>query len=855
MKPARVTEPRQTGLDSPSIPRIKGTPEFSFEDLREQGIALAQMLSGRQWTDFNHHDPGVTLLEALCYALTENVFAAEAPVADILTRRDGQIHYHRNGMQDAEDILPCRPTTEADLLRWLYDRVPTVRNLRLEMQQDAGHNPNGLWKLALRESSGLSLGSVRAEVRRAYWAVRNLGEDLAGPPHLLEHRWCRLRLNLAVDGMRSVADILTEVLRLSADFINAAPQRCRLAERSEVVASGSQADPSSVYEGPVLRHGWVASSDLEADPSNRLHFSDLAHRLKDIVGVAGIGFISLEADGLEAEDGSLQWYGDDWALELYWPEQAQDLAGWEVSRRGSIIKLDPESLVRRFHEDRQVGSSMAGVMVANAAASSRQQRLSGTHLPPYAYYAAFNHLPAIYREPRRWQTQGGPVAQAQFIGYMALLEQWLAHGESQIGHLEDLYTVNGNVNQSMWWQILDGASLPGLQRLYGQQGARNYARQLAVEDNALERRSRVLDHLLALYGESADLPAIQSYGWYYDPDDWQRHLFECKRHWLRHIVRQTRDRNGGLDYSRPSLGRRGNTAALQERLSMLLGMDRHYSRRLNERLDTFGIGVQGTGNGHSRDVPHDSLQSLALRSRLRPRIDIQLAEDIGAGRVPVRLRHYFPETRWDSLSPVFLRCATHADHYWTENGNRNALWVGPDEDGHWWTLPLRPTAPGNPEAPAMYLHELLCRLQRECEGLHLVEHILLRPVSGNEGKQPVWDDGAGLPEDFHAHRISILLPGWTARGASQSFRDLVRDAVSENVPAHLMANVLWLDCAQISLFERVYAEWLEMRQQYCASLCTGTEAAKAEIGHRLNRNTRALGRWLQTRIREGGEAL
>lgn len=855
MKPVRVTDSRLAEADPPSIPRIEGVPEFSFENLREQGIALAQALSGHLWTDFNHHDPGVTLLEALCYALTENVFAAEAPVADILTRHDGQIHYHRNGMQDAADILPCHPTTEADLLRWLYDRVPAVRNLRLEMLPTAGQGSTGLWQLAMRVPARASADSARAQILRAYWAARNLGEDLAAPPRLLRQRWCRLQLDISVDGVRNVADILTEVLRRSADFINAAPRRCRLEARSEVVARGAREDPAAILEGPVLRHGWIGSEDLEPSAANRLHFSDLARQLKDIVGVVSITFLSLDAEGLEAEDGSLQWYGDDWALELYWPDRAADLAGWVVRRRGSSIRLDPESLVRRFHEDRNVGSSMAGVLVADAAAISHRQRPAGTYLPPCGYYAAFNHLPAIFRQPRRWQADSSPAAQAQFIGYMALLEQWLAHGASQTRHLEDLYTVNANSQRSMWWHMLDGDALPGLQHLYGQQGRHHYAAQLDAEDDALARRSRVLDHLLALYGETAALPSIQTYGWYYDAADWQRHLFECKRYWLRHIVRQTRDRNAGMDYSRPSLGRRGNTAALQERLSMLLGMDRHFSRALNARLTAFGIGIQGKNHGYSADsaVPHERLQPLPLRSRLRPHIDGQLAEDIGAGRVTARLKHYFPQTPWHALPPVFMRCATHADHYWTAEGEEGtALWIGPDEQGHWWPVVLAPGAPGSPGAPAMYLHELLCRLQRECEGLHLIEHTLLRPVPAESGTPA--DTKEALPEDFHAGRISILLPGWTARGASQSFRDLAGEAVAEHAPAHLMASILWLDCAQVSLFERLYEEWLASRRAYCASLCDPRSMPAEEAARRLNASARVLGHWLLACIQADGEA-
>lgn len=39
--------------------------------LREKGIEYIQSLSGAVWSDHNLHDPGITTLEILCYALSD----------------------------------------------------------------------------------------------------------------------------------------------------------------------------------------------------------------------------------------------------------------------------------------------------------------------------------------------------------------------------------------------------------------------------------------------------------------------------------------------------------------------------------------------------------------------------------------------------------------------------------------------------------------------------------------------------------------------------------------------------------------------------------------------------------------
>ncbi|NBQ69842.1 MAG: hypothetical protein EBU46_13880 [Nitrosomonadaceae bacterium] len=51
---------------SEQIPRIRIDPDgLDFETLRKEAIGKVQELSGDIWTDYNLHDPGVTILEQL----------------------------------------------------------------------------------------------------------------------------------------------------------------------------------------------------------------------------------------------------------------------------------------------------------------------------------------------------------------------------------------------------------------------------------------------------------------------------------------------------------------------------------------------------------------------------------------------------------------------------------------------------------------------------------------------------------------------------------------------------------------------------------------------------------------------
>ena len=94
-------------------PRQGGDP-LGFEPLRELALQYAQAASGTLWTDYNLHDPGVTLLEALCYTLTEEVYATRESVPALLGLSEAPgTASPRHGLPGPAEVLPCRPCTRA----------------------------------------------------------------------------------------------------------------------------------------------------------------------------------------------------------------------------------------------------------------------------------------------------------------------------------------------------------------------------------------------------------------------------------------------------------------------------------------------------------------------------------------------------------------------------------------------------------------------------------------------------------------------------------------------------------------------------------------------------------------------
>ena len=55
-----------------------------FDELLQEGISYIQNLSGEKWTDYNYHDPGITILEQLCFAITDLGYKSNFSIEDLL---------------------------------------------------------------------------------------------------------------------------------------------------------------------------------------------------------------------------------------------------------------------------------------------------------------------------------------------------------------------------------------------------------------------------------------------------------------------------------------------------------------------------------------------------------------------------------------------------------------------------------------------------------------------------------------------------------------------------------------------------------------------------------------------------
>ena len=105
-------------------------PEFlDFKKLRTEGLKHIGSLSGKLWTDHNVHDPGITILEVLIYALMDLGYKTNLPFKDLVTSKN--ITDKDDNFLTPLEILTVNPVTIIDYRKLLLE-IPGVRNAWLE---------------------------------------------------------------------------------------------------------------------------------------------------------------------------------------------------------------------------------------------------------------------------------------------------------------------------------------------------------------------------------------------------------------------------------------------------------------------------------------------------------------------------------------------------------------------------------------------------------------------------------------------------------------------------------------------------------------------------------------------------
>ena len=568
--------------------------------LRQRGVGLLQRLAGRTWTDHNTHDPGITLLETLCYVLTDLGYRTAFPVQDLLADHGAG----RAGVFTAAQVLPGGPVTIDDLRRLVID-LPGVKNAWVERldaplaRHDAAQGlltvaapaadgagapspnvtdlrPRGLYRVRIEKSGlgedidGGTLMRLAAE-RLQHW--RGLGEDVADIA-VLDRQPVALDAVLEIAAGADAADLLAAAYAAVADHLSPA---LPLHGLRELLERGWRVD--QIFEGPLLSRGFLDPAEWAAVERRRtVRLSDLIQVLMAVPGVVAVKSLGFYRDGQVSRD---------WLLPIADDRSAAfDIDGsrLRLERRGLRVDHDAmRAAARRTVEARArlAARGVAGGERDLPAPAGRPRQVG-------RYLSLLHHLPTAYGVGPAGLSSAEPVerlARAQQLkAYLLVFDQLLANQFAQLGQAGRLLAFDDDSAAATFAQAVpdEGGALQ-LDALRRQPLPDHEALLARLADDpwgdgsgsdaGLARRHRLLDHLLARLGErwgehrqaaaGADGDAM--------PATAQARALRDKQAFLRDYPRQALRRGVGVDALAEAEG--AEPAGLALRLARLLGLD------------------------------------------------------------------------------------------------------------------------------------------------------------------------------------------------------------------------------------------------------------------------------------------
>lgn len=586
-----------------------------FPSLRQQAMALVCSLAGDTWTDHNAHDPGITILEQLCYALTDLGYRSQFALPDLLTRAE---HDPGRDLPSPAQILPTSPVTITDLRKVVID-VPGVRNAWIDLVDEpaasfdsakrevsplvpaptagaAAPSPNvseirsqGLLRVRIEMSDAAKTAggseaarTLRSEAARRLHRCRPLGVDV----HeilVLDDEPIRLRATLEIGAVGDASRLLASIYQSIAGYFSPAVPFRTLAEMLE---RGRRVD--EIFEGPLLDHGFIDVEDLAGiERRSSVRVSDMIRVLMAVPGVLAVKSLHFtDGDGKALKD---------WLLTV-------DSAKTPRFDLKSEIRLERRGLLI----DQAGIKETAQVLYESLARETAPRNQNGEHehelrSPPGRdrhvanYHSIQEHFPMTYGIGAAGLPQSAPPARhalaKQLKAYLMFYDQLLANQFAQLANVGKLFSFGDEAPDandaddsyhSYFSQVIPDDGELGLDeiRVSGPDKHRALLQQITEEPTdavgskrqpGLQRRNRFLDHLLARFGEQFhDYALLQAGEGAAAGMTRAERLARDKRTFLRDYPRIGRDRGTGFNLLEPASAE--NRSGLEWTLRRKLGI-------------------------------------------------------------------------------------------------------------------------------------------------------------------------------------------------------------------------------------------------------------------------------------------
>lgn len=736
----------------------KGSGEY--QELYLEGIELLQDLSGANWTDYNEHDPGVTIFENIAYTLTNLSHKVDQSIEDILTESKNQANQvglagsfsaeknrsqlkpvplksGDNGFFVASDILTTNPVITEDYRKMFVDGIHNVKGVWIKThnqnEADSGSsykkaNIKGLYHIFVEMYDYHEDLEIRAKekkriinkVKRLFHAQRNLCEDIFQVT-ILKPFYLDLKLELTLDVTVDGEDVFAQVYYSINDYLSHEARFQSLGELRE-----EEEDFNAIYLGPTLKNGFLKDKELQPK-KNGIFTSEITKIISKIAGV-----VSIDKFEIKEDDDNKPAFDN----EIIVPEQESPRLNIPASNKKLIFKTADVELKPDVREIKKrymsIEAEYYGTFKTVSESANSAQIPEGESLGISSFYSIREQFPAVYGIGKFGLPKNVPKkrkAQAkQLKAYLLPFDQLMANFLAQLTNLYTLYDVNNSDVQTYFCQELedmqDVKKLIKVDPKSKKEPLDQWSDVLKTlnnqfDTNAIRRLNEVADNLLARFAEQFPTYVLQKintscFGKHFTDQDFDRKLLLWKRKLVANYGRLSYNRAKSFNYSvKPdtdaAIPVHDSTASIVEKMSILLGIHHSKTRNLSALVNSekmtpeliFEEEIEYFKDGQIL-VIEKLIQGVKDRVKLTGKSEMRVEVILALGVVK---SNYF-DLKKDKTHSIFLKNDQNPE-------NNIELMSG--------------LAKKDVEKAKEHALKFLKKMNDKSEGIHLIEHLLLAP--------------------------------------------------------------------------------------------------------------------------------
>jgi len=688
---------------------------LNYKELLDEGIELIQKFSGNQWSDYNYHDPGITFLEQICYALTDLGYKSNFPIEDILLAYTDKFDLENNNLLiPAEKIFPSSALTPFDYRKIIIDQEDTVKNAWVNPIQDNVLGILGIYDVLIQLKDNLSEDQIQSSLKNIENILmenRSIATDF-NPIIVLKKDVISLSADITINSFVLGESVLADIYHKIESKLN---KELKFYEYDELLQEG---DFETVFSGPIQKNKFIKEHELQRK-TNEIYQYDIKEIIQSIEGVISVNNLIIYKNGIKMYNDIIPFDHD------CYPSLDKDYYGsidnkLSFQRNESSYEID-STILTQLYDSIALNDKNTYFKRYKPKKIIDKGRFSQKNLEHY--FPIQNELPSIYGlKEFEITSKSSPERKSQvnqLKAYLLLIEQVMANYLSQLVNVRNLFSIEFEDSplKTYFNQIPD--TIGDISTVIGadSEAFLEFLNTISESDKKLIRRkNQIVDHLLSRFGETYDTSLLTKLNTSIF-DDSSEHEIQLKSlisklNYSKGIVQLGHNRIKGFNY-KLNHGQDQNISGLKQRLCLILNIENHTIKScLDPMMQTSEINKIET-----------QWKPQTLQIYDGPTISVLASENTDATADEA---NFYCED-YDTLKSLFLYAHKRKSYRIIKtNTDYSLLYNSPKH-----TAPVKVFQSDSIKQSEETLLKVLERfkgINNDCESFFLLENILLRPI-------------------------------------------------------------------------------------------------------------------------------